>query len=65
MDDNERRLWVMNDEGLYRWWKSSRKGIYEFIKENRAELTRIINKALGNENEEEGWKQDIWGVRKY
>lgn len=22
-NDNERRLWILNDEGLYRWAKSS------------------------------------------
>jgi len=20
LDDDERRLWIMNDEGLYNWW---------------------------------------------
>jgi aspartate/tyrosine/aromatic aminotransferase len=47
MDDKERQMWVMNDEGLYRWWKSERKGISDFIKEHRQELTDIINKKLG------------------
>jgi len=47
MNDEERRLWVLNDEGLYNWWKSSHQGIRQFIRENRQELTRLINQALG------------------
>lgn len=47
MDDKEREMWVMNDEGLYRWFKSSRKSIREFIKENREELTKMIKHKLG------------------
>lgn len=46
MDDNERRLWVLNDEGLYNWYRSSRQSITQFIKENREELTQLINKAM-------------------
>jgi hypothetical protein len=47
MDDEERRQWVMNDEGLYNWFRSSRKSLSAFIKENRSELTSMINKKLG------------------
>ena len=46
MNDNERELWVLNDEGLYNWFRSSHKPIRVFIKENRAEITQAINKAL-------------------
>lgn len=60
MDDEERRQWVMNDEGLYNWWRSSRMGLYKFVEENRDELTKIINKALNKEPEDSGWKKDIW-----
>jgi len=27
IDDAERRLWILNDEGLYRWAKSERVNI--------------------------------------
>lgn len=47
MNDHERELWVLNDEGLYRWWKSTRMPIRKFIRENRQELTDCINRALG------------------
>lgn len=50
MNDHERRLWVLNDEGLYLWWRSSRQSLATFIRENRAELTRAINRALGKES---------------
>lgn len=51
MNDRERELWVMNDEGLYRWFKRSRQGMRRFIRDNREELTQIIQRALGIEEE--------------
>jgi len=51
MNDHERELWVINDEGLYSWWKSTRLSIRKFIQENRQELTAIINRALGRNPE--------------
>lgn len=47
MNDRERELWVLNDEGLYNWWKSTRMTMRNFIRENREELTAAINKAMG------------------
>jgi hypothetical protein len=47
MNDDERRMWLENDEGLYNWRRSERKSISEFIKEHRSELDCIINKKLG------------------
>jgi hypothetical protein len=49
INDEERRLWVLNDYGLYTWWQDSRKGLYRFIRENRAEITRLIMKELNRE----------------
>jgi hypothetical protein len=46
MNDDERRMWVENDEGLYYMWKQSRLPISEFIKQNRAILTEHINRAI-------------------
>jgi hypothetical protein len=45
-NDEERRLWVLNDSGLYGWWVSSRVGLYRFIRENREELDRFILDTL-------------------
>ena len=49
MNDQERTLWIQNDEGLYSWWKSSGLSLTQFIRENRADLTTIIDKATGKE----------------
>jgi hypothetical protein len=46
MNDEERRLWVLNDEGLYNWWRSTHQSIRAFIRENRAELTELIDRVL-------------------
>lgn len=47
MNDEERRLWVLNDEGLYNWWQSEKCGLTVFIRRYRQELTQLINRALG------------------
>lgn len=49
MNDHERRLWVLNDEYLYRWWKTSRMGILAFIRANRPVLDRHIAAARKGE----------------
>ena len=49
MNDEERRLWVLNDEGLYNWYRSSRLSVQKFIKENRKEITEAINRVLNRE----------------
>jgi hypothetical protein len=46
INDEERRLWVLNDEGLYRIWRLSRKPLKTFIRDNRAELTACIESYL-------------------
>jgi len=46
MNDRERELWTLNDEGIYRWWKSTHKSMRRFIRTEREELDRIIKRAL-------------------
>lgn len=46
LNDSEREIWVLNDEGLYRWWQSSRLSMRQFIRDNRAELDEFINRVL-------------------
>lgn len=46
LNDDERRLWVLNDEGLYNWWKSERGPIRLFICKHRAELDELILKQI-------------------
>ena len=45
MNDSEREIWILNDEGLYHWWKSSRLSMRRFIRENRETLTSAIEAA--------------------
>lgn len=46
MNDTERELWVINDEGLYNWWRSSGVGKRRFLREYRAEIDAAINRML-------------------
>lgn len=46
INDEERRLWVLNDEGLYNEWTRSRKAIRMFIRENREWIDQCIRSAL-------------------
>lgn len=46
MNDEERRIWVLNDEGLYCWWKQSRTPMKKWIKENRREIDGVINQVV-------------------
>jgi len=48
MNDEERRQWIMNDEGLYNWWRQSRLSLKQFICQNRAEITEAIEPVLNN-----------------
>lgn len=46
MNDEERRQWIQNDEGLYNWWRGSRRPLKAFIRENRAALDAAIKPVL-------------------
>jgi hypothetical protein len=46
LNDDERRSWVLNDEGLHSWWVKSGMGIYKFVKENREEIDVAIRSVL-------------------
>jgi hypothetical protein len=43
-NDEERRQWVLNDEGLYNCQQSSRQSLKTWIRENRA----LIDEAIDN-----------------
>jgi len=54
-NDEERELWVRNDEGLYRWWRSEMGGerkLRQFIRENRTAIDEAIDRVLNKEPEE-------------
>jgi hypothetical protein len=46
MDDDERKLWIMNEEGLYREWIRSRLSMTKFCRENRKAIDALINSKL-------------------
>jgi aspartate/tyrosine/aromatic aminotransferase len=50
MNDEERRLWILNNESLYHWWRLSYTNMKSFIKNNRTELTECINKLLNKKD---------------
>ena len=49
MNDEERRLWVLNDEPLYRWWKEEKGDIHKFLKKHRKEIDATIHARLHGE----------------
>lgn len=49
MNDREREMWILNDEGLYRWWLTSRQSKRAFIRAHRAELDAVINKVVSGD----------------
>jgi hypothetical protein len=59
LNDNDRKQWVNNDEGLYSWWKSSRMSMREFIRANRAELTEAINKVRNRPPQRKSWRDYV------
>ena len=42
LNDEDRRQWILNDEGLYLWHRRSRLSMRQFIRENRSELDAAI-----------------------
>ena len=47
LNNDDRRQWIDNDEGLYNWKRSSRQSMSAFIRDNKTELDRAICGALG------------------
>lgn len=48
MNDNERRMWILNDEGMYNWFRSSRQSITKFMQENRSEIDLALQPHAKN-----------------
>lgn len=46
MNDNERELWVLNDEGLCLWFSGCSMSMRRFIREFRVEIDEHIDPAL-------------------
>jgi len=54
MNNEERRLWILNDEGLYSWWISSRLTMNNFIRGNKEEIDTAIKRASWKPSEQSG-----------
>lgn len=48
-NDEERRQWVNNDEGLYDLWRCSRQAQKQWIRENRTAIDAVIEKVTAGE----------------
>ena len=46
MNDNERELWVRNDEGLYAMWQASKLAMRKFLRTHRTEIDNYIKQKL-------------------
>jgi len=46
INNEERRLWILNDEGLYNWQRESRQSLKEFIKTHKEEIDEVINNVV-------------------
>jgi len=42
MNNNERELWLLNDEALYNFWKSTRLSKREFLKKYKENIDQYI-----------------------
>lgn len=62
-NDEERRQWVDNDEGLYDWYRSSRLPMREFIKLNRKGIDEVIARVTGGQKPAHYMKYGSGGVR--
>jgi len=49
-NDEERRLWVVNDEGLYDMQRGSGKSVKAWIRENRALIDECIDGVVSGEH---------------
>ena len=45
-NDDDRRQWVDNDEGLYNWQRGSGLSMRAFIRQNREKIDAAIDRVL-------------------
>jgi hypothetical protein len=57
-NNDERRQWIDNDEGLYRWQRSSGQSMRAFIRQNRTEIDSHIDGELNRPAATTTW-QDV------
>lgn len=66
MNDNERELWVNNDEYLYRlfetWKRRNKGGMRGFLKEHRTTIDEIATPTRASQSELiDGYKRHLYG----
>jgi hypothetical protein len=49
MNDDDRRQWVDNDEGLYDMYRRSRLSMREFIRQNRKLIDEVAGKVVSGD----------------
>lgn len=49
MNDEERRLWVLNTEDLYYQWHGTGKGLRTWIKANRPTIDQTITNQINRQ----------------
>ena len=63
LNDDEREMWVINDEGLLAWkhgWcRANKGGMRGFIRANRAELDRLITATRDAPPAQKGWRDYV------
>lgn len=55
LNDEERELWVLNDEWLYQMQRRSRKSMRQFIRENREEIDAAIRQQTDKPPRQKQW----------
>jgi len=48
-NNEERRMWVMNDAGMYEWWTRTRLPLIKFVQDNREQIDHLIDRELNKE----------------
>ena len=46
LNDEDRRLWILNDEGLYNLQRTSGQSMKRWIRENRVFVDEVITNVL-------------------
>lgn len=59
LNDNERRLWVLNDESLYGWMMGEGLGVKAFIAKYRTEIDEAILRMLNAKPAEKTWRDYV------
>jgi hypothetical protein len=51
INNEERRLWVLNDQGLYNMWRDAKGPLAVFIREHKEEIDKHIHFTINRARE--------------